>query len=282
MSNLMSELQIGNRDGVTEVTRIPVNAEDVSTSRPNMTRYSEVDGSHTLTVGPDHPLYGNTTPMSYNAAQDPDANPAEGLVTKHGNVQGDLTNDKSLLRINGMELDMPTAMKHGLIQKTSVGYILTDKAQDIMSQNNETNVQNAKAYQAQNVHVADTRARSAGLTKLEQAVGGAAVHSLITTTLSAGADGIPLRDRSAIESAAKASGMSVDQVLNTFNNAWQGSEIRAKAALSNAGYDAEGAMAHLWNTVEPKTRNSIVAGLVVGDASALNHLVKLYQTGDKR
>jgi hypothetical protein len=176
---------------------------------------------------------------------------------------------------------MPTAMKHGLIHKTNVGYILTDKAQDIMKKNDEANVHNKKVDQS-NIVQADTRARSPRLDKLRNTIGDAALHSLIQTTLRAAGDGSPLRDRTAIESAAKASGMTTQEVLQTFNSAWQASEIRAKAAMRKAGLNPENVVEHLWNKVEPRTRNSIVAGLIAGDPAALNHLVKLHQSGDKR
>lgn len=277
-NTILDQLHISTNGGTTIVNRNVPTAEGQDPLAGMRPRFDQVHGVGLLSVGSDHPIYGNPTSLSYDPRKDPDVNPAEGIVTRNGNTQGDLTDEKSLLRINGMEMDMPTAMKHGLIQKTAVGYILSDKAQDIMGKNAE----NAQAYQAQNVQVVDTRARSAGLTRLEQAVGGQAVHSLLTGVIGAATDGVPLRDRSAIETAAKASGMSVDQVLKTFSSAMEASEIRAKAALSKAGYDGEGAMEHLWNNVETTTRNSILAGLVAGDASALNYLAQLHRTGDKR
>lgn len=278
-TNLLNELSISNNGGTTIVTR-NVQGEDAN-SAPVRTRFHEVPGHQTLTVGSDHPIYNTPTTMQYDASQDSDANPEEGLVTRHGNVQGDLTDDSSLLRIKGMEIDMPTAMKHGLVVKNANGYSLTDKAKDTMQHNADASAE-TQVKRQQGTPVADTKARSGNLARLEQAIGGPALHNVIQTTLAAFSDGHKPKDMSTLETAAKAAGMSVQEVSTTISNAMQGSEAKAVAALRKAGVDADAVMEHLWNNVDSKTRVSVLAGLIAGDPAALNYAVQLKRTGNKR
>lgn len=278
-NNIMSELSINQNGGTTFINR---QIEGQNTEGPSRTRFHEVPGHITLSVGSNHPIYQSTTPMEYNAAKDPDTSPAEGFVTKQGTVQGDLTDDgNTLLRINGMEVDIPTAMKHGLVTKSGSGYALTGKAKATMKHNVGTRKDNAKA-QAQNVHVADTRARSPKLDRLERAVGGPALHNIIQTTMSAISDHQRPKDMSAIETAAKSAGMSVGEVSTTISSAIQGSELRAKRALKGAGVNPEGVFEHLYERVEPTTRVSILSGLIAGDPAALNYAMELSRTGNTK
>ena len=134
MSNLMNDLHISNNGGTATVTRnVPTGDVDPSMAG-NRPRFDQVDGSQTLTVGPQHELYDTPTTMSFNVANDPDLHPDDGFVTKQGGtVQGDMTDEKNtLFRLNGMEFDIPTAMKQGLVAKTANGLELTDKAKSVM------------------------------------------------------------------------------------------------------------------------------------------------------
>ncbi|WP_319526024.1 hypothetical protein [uncultured Desulfosarcina sp.] len=276
-------LSIAQNSGVTIVTN-NVDAEDMNGPRPE-TRFHEVDGSQTLTVGPSHPLYDTPTTMAYNPSMDEDTSPAEGFVTKQGTVQGDRTDERNtLLRVNGMEVDLPTAMKHGLVEKSATGYLLTDKAKGMMKSTPKANKGSKAKGKEQNAstNVADTKARSAGIARLEQAVGGPALHNVIQTTLSALSNGQQPKDMSSLETAARAAGMSHKQVVDTISNAVQGSEIRAKGALKKAGINPNGVFGHLYNNVDVSTRVTILSGLIAGDPAALNYAVELAKTGNKK
>jgi hypothetical protein len=278
-SNLLNDLTIGNLNGTIEVTRRNVNGFDESPSY-NTTRFSEVDGSVTLQVGPDHELYRQPVQMSYDVSTDPDFNPTDGFISKtSGRHAGDLTDAGSmLLRVNGVEMDIPTAMAQGLVAKTNNGYTLTGKDQGRMKQNAEVR-QQAKDS---NTVVVDTKARTPHMAKLENTIGAHATHNLVSAALSAGSDGRGMKDITVIESAAKAAGMSTKDVANAISDALKASESRAMAALQSANIDPEPVFQHLYERVDAQTRASILSALVAGDASALNYMLQLYQTGNRK
>lgn len=279
MSNLLNDLSISNRDGVTTVTRsVPATYGDDAGTRP---RFDEVDGSLTLTVGPDHPMYQNTTPINYSTAQDTAFNPTDGFITKQGTPQGDMTDEgNTLYRHLGVEMPIDSAMKMGLVRKTANGFEETAKATEAIAANKamakETGSNNVKTMEA------DTHARSTGLARLERAIGTSALVTLLHSSMAAASRGEGLKDRSALDGAARAAGMSTGDVTTVISNALQGSEIRAKAALNKAGINGERAFQHLYENVDTDTRASILSGIISGDASSLNYLVRLVQTGDKK
>lgn len=283
MSSLLNDLSISQNGGVTTITRNVQSADgdNFNAVRP---RFDEVDGSKTLTVGPSHPMYDIPTTMNYSTAQDPDFSPSDGFVTKQGTPQGDMTDtNNTLYRHLGVEMPVETAMRMGLVKKSNNGYEETAKATEAAAANKtkakaaETNGSNkARAM------IADTAARSAGLARLESAIGTSALVTLIHSSVAAASHGGGLKDPSTLESAARAAGMSTGDVQTIIINAFQGSEIRAKAALDKAGISGEKAFQHLYENVDPGARASILSGLIAGDPAALNYMANLMRTGDKK
>jgi hypothetical protein len=143
-NHLMSQLAIGapRRKPVNNINpagRPQMKATITNKSGADIIQYSEdtrvmpegqnlgFAGAPDMSIGPDIAGLNN---HDYNTAKDGHLTPSkdeDGFVTKMGNRASDLTRDDNLYRVDGIEVDMQTAAKLGLVVKTAIGWVEVDR-----------------------------------------------------------------------------------------------------------------------------------------------------------